>query len=76
MTISEYVNRDPDLLNCPCCGGIGLFIHQNNDESVDYGQIFCSNGECFICTPYGKYEKCKSIWNKRVDWPKHLLEWL
>ncbi len=75
MTVSNFVSRDPNLLNCPCCGAIAAFVHQDGDTSKDYGQIYCMDPNCFICTPYGTYEKCKAIWNRRAEFAKQLMEW-
>lgn len=49
MTVSKYVNREDDLLNCPLCGDIATFLQ--HDDGVDYGQIVCIG--CFITDPFG-----------------------
>lgn len=60
-----------DILNCPLDGGVATFVQE--DVNVDYGQIVCKR--CFIATPFGTFDECRRIWNKRVDFPKQLLEW-
>lgn len=71
MTVSKYVNREDDLLNCPLCGNIATFLQ--HDDGVDYGQIVCIG--CFITTSFGNRAKCKDVWNRRVDFPMQLIEW-
>ena len=65
-----------NLLNCPCCGHAADFIKLEKVHHKDYGQIACLNAKCFICTPFGSYDYCKSIWNNRVNFDIRLLDWL